>query len=421
MANLSHRVRLVVYSSGSGVVGKIGQFLGLTFLAFFFSNEEYGRLAVLQIVIMGVSTIVGSGLALAANKSAAAVLVGDPELPLRHIIAFVLVAYAPKLVLAALINCVFVPILFSVLSGEAPAISIQVLALASSCIVLIDVLAATMAGAGKYKNSSLVDGVRGLGSGIFALALGVPFGYVGAGFGLLVADLALALWLAGLLVRGRKDRRKYSILVPKLNAVVGSGILSSSFTQISNWLVVFGIQSGFGLSGVGLYSVANRFATLALIVPGYLSKNMLGEIGKHFEARETKARKSAISFYILTTLGFALLACLGAVAAVMLGFDGLVQKYPGLMTVLIILLVGTCFRALATSLGVVCVAQSQLKAWIWSDAAALVITGLGVLTVTVLEGPLPLLLLTVVVGNAASMLVRFGAVHRYQDQREASR
>lgn len=404
------RAELVLYSSGSGVAGKLVQFLGLTYLAVLFSPEQYARLAIAQVAFTGVAALLGSGLALAGNKSAASIRTFESSLPLINVIASVIRIYKLHLVVAAGLNVVLVPIVYTILAQEYPPGHVIVFGVLSSSVITMDLLVGCLAGAGNYKFSSMIDGVRGIGSGVFTVSIGIFASPSLAIYGLVVTDALLsAVTLVGIL-RTQKQTTLSSGGSESVTNLVGAAFVSSSLSQMTNWILVAVIQHSFGLNGVAIYSVANRFAALCLIIPGYLSKNVLGELARNIASGAVSERKSTVKFYLVSTTVFTFFSSVGALVAVKLVFTGLIDKYPDLMAVLAILLLGSSVRAVATALGVICVAQSQFKLWIYSDAAALIFFAIGAVMCDASGASLNWLLSIAAGGNLVALIARLGSL-----------
>ena len=313
-------LQIVAYSVGSGIAGKGAQFACLIYLAFVLPPSSYGLFAIIQMLVAGVSSIVSASVALATNKSAADLRAKYPAVNSRQILRAVYAHYRWHIGAAAVLNALLVPILFAVISQHEIDVVVVVVACSAVAITVIDALIDAMAGLGSFKKAGLFDGLRSLSSGVAIVALGVSFGYRGAAVGLVVADFLFALVLLGWLAFDRSHALSARLTTPKYHGVVVAGITSNSLAQIGNWVFLWVMQANFGLTGVGTYSVANRFATLVLLIPGFLGKNYLGEISRHEAKGEAVKSAHVVRSYLLAVAGLATAASLVSLVVVPLGF-----------------------------------------------------------------------------------------------------
>lgn len=409
---MRQRLQIVGYSAGAGIAGKVVQFFGLTYLAMLVTPADYGLFAILQIIIMGVSSIASSSFAFASNKSAAHLSHNSGNLDFTSVLTVIFRGKIRQFAVIVLLNTVLVPVLFTILaSGHFTPILI-LLGATSSVLVFTDMFVGALAGYGSYKKTGLIEGARAAFSGAMVLLLGVIYGYIGAAFGLFALDLAIVAFATSIVISHRRDENIDGLKTGEHRKIVVSGLTSNALAQIGNWLLVWLIQTGFGLAGVAVYAVANRFATLVLLAPAYLSKNMLGEMHRSNALGQSHESKRLIQFYvaIVTALGVGA----SAVAFVVLryGFTDLTARFNDLQVVLVVLLAATVLRAVATSLGIVCVARNLLRVWVWSDAVALLILTLTCVAAVLWQAALPWVLAGLAVSNFGCLLFRLLALNR---------
>jgi O-antigen/teichoic acid export membrane protein len=410
-STLRQRIQIVGYSAGAGIAGKVMQFFGLTYLALLVTPDSYGLFAILQIIIMGVSSIASSSFAFAANKSAAHLANMSVDLNFTSILTIIFRGKCPLFIFIIFINSVLVPILFTILAGGRFTPWLILLGAMSSVLVFTDMIVGSLAGFGSYKKTALIEGARGAFSGVMVVLLGSAFGYVGAVFGLFALDFVIVTIAAVVVIVHGRDKNIEGLRTGEHKAIVLSGLTSNSLAQVGNWLLVWLIQTSFGLSGVAVYAVANRFATLVLLAPAYLSKNMLGQMHRGNVLGNARESRRLIQFYVTTVTALGLSASVIAYAVLQFGFTDLTAKFNDLKIVLIVLLVATVLRAIATSLGIVCVARNLLRTWVLSDAIALLIFSLACVTfAVVLQLNLPWVLVGLALSNLTCLAFRLFAL-----------
>lgn len=400
------RLKIVGYSAGGGLAGKLVQFLALTYLALIISPAEYGLFAILHVLVMGVSSIASSSLAFASNKAAANMVTLDPALRFLSVISVIVTARSKQFALLLGLNVTLIPSLYFLLSGGRFSWVLPIFGAFTVAIVFTDMLVGAMAGFGSYKKTGLFEGVRAAVSGGIVLSLGAIFGYIGAGFGLFAIDLIIAIWVACAVFRHRHDPKRIELRTANEGRLVSAGITSNTFAQMGGWLLVWVIQANFGLAAVAVYAIANRFATLVLLAPAYLSKNMLGEMNRLRAPGNHKEFVRLTHFYVMTVGAMSLAASVLAWIALPALFSNLTTLYEGLTSTLLVLLVATVLRAVATCLGVICVAQEQLKTWVLSDLIGLISLVVACLGSVYLETNLAGLVAGVAVSNLTILMFR---------------
>lgn len=410
----SSRLRLVGVSASTGIAGKLVQFLALTLVALTLHQDDYGRLAIVQALVLGVSSIASSSFAFASNKAAAALAVQGTVHDLPGALVVVLRNRFLSFAIVALVNAVLIPVLYAVISGAwIPAELLPIGAL-SAAVVIVDAAVGAVAGFGRYKTSSAVDGLRAATAGAATILLALPFGLIGAAYGLVLVDVGCAVVVLAYVAVHRRASRLLHIRAEMHGRVTASGLASNSLAQLGNWLLLFIVQATGGLAGVGSYSIANRFASLVLLATGYINRNMLGDIARVVERGGHGGTRSALRFYLTVVFGIAVVASVVALVALPVVFPEVADSYPEAAPILAVLLVATIVRACATCLGIVCVAFSYLRVWISSDVSGFVALGGALIVTLVVDPTLPWIAASLVFSNFAVLAHRWIALSRKQ-------
>lgn len=404
------RLRLVGLSAGAGIAGKLVQFGALTFLALILSQDDYGRLAILQALILGISSIASSSFAFASNKAAATLLGLGSVSTLGDALAAVLRGRLWAIPIVVLANFALLPVLYRMIAGSWMPVHLLPLGALSAAVVITDTALGVVAGFGRYKIAGSADGSRAALAGATALALAAPFGVTGAAYGLVAVDAIAAASVIVYVLSRRSERLTRGVVVESHRNVTLSGLASNTLAQLGNWLLLFVVQSAGGLAGVGAYSIANRFASLVLLATGYLNRNMLGDLARVVAMSDPSALTRALRFYLLAVLGIASAASLGAFLSLPLVFHGVAEGYPDSVPLLGVLLAATIIRACATYLGIVCVAFHHLRSWILSDVAGFLVLVASLLFVLIDSSSLLGIGVSLIMSNAACLVYRVAAL-----------
>jgi len=422
-------------AAASGLAGKGVQFVALTTLALVVSPTEFGLFSLVQATVFGVASLSSSAFAVSAAASAARRRTATEgaggaarESPL---VAFAEAVRGRKrwLGVVALADGVVVSVGLSVVYGH-PELALAAFAvgLAAGGITVTETFVGVLAGSGRTVSTAVVDGSRGLVSGLLAVAGGLWAGVLGAAVGLVLLDAVVALWV--LAAVARRSRR------PGVEALRGSrpgssarptgdrgvtltGLAAASAGQIGPWVVLWGLQVVGGLEAVATFAVANRFAALVLLVPVYLGKNMVGRLV--IDPRSGRSPLRADRFVAI--VGAVCLACALVAGVVQWGAAGLLaDRYPGVVAAGVVLLAAAVVRSVATALSMVCAARGHLRVWLVSDlvaTAASVAVCLVAVSAPGVGDPQLWLMASVLVGAAVCAVVRAARlVRRPRSDRE---
>ncbi|SFV20187.1 lipopolysaccharide biosynthesis protein [Micrococcus terreus] len=366
--------RLILYSSGLGLAGKIINFGTLTALAVFLSPAEFGHFSVAQLIITGAASIVSSSFGMAANTGVAHVSVVTGKMSPFEAVAYAIHSLRKHIGYTLIGLVVLVSLLYFVIMGGEFSYWVPLLGFTAISLVITDIFIGAIAGLGAVRTAGSLDAARAMVAGAAALTLGIIFGPVGAAFGLVLFDAILAIVaLAVTLVTRKSSPQEDPAPNASQIATVYAGITTNGVAQIANWALLAVIQATMGLAAVGTYSVANRFATLVLLVPGFLAKNVLGELSRLREARNFPSLRRVASRYIAWILVCSAVAAVAASAIVHFAADSILPEYSGLTVLVLILSIGAAFRASATANGVVLVSLGARRDWIFSDLFATIV------------------------------------------------
>lgn len=400
------RLRMVAVSSGLGTGGKLLQFAALAFLATQLVPAEYGRFSILQILLFGMASIASSSFAFAANTRAADIVSANPGVMFSTVLRAV--ASDKRIVYAgiAVLGAMAFPVLYLVLSGGlTPTPLMAALGAACSAIVITDTFIGVVSGTGRVTTSACLDGVRGAGSAV-ALAVSVLFlPAVWTSVGLVVVEIVLAS-VALIMMSTRSAARAVSHVVvpPETAGVARAGVAANTAAQLGTWALVWAVQTIGGLEAVGAFALANRFATLVLLAPAFLSKNMLGALRRDRSTGE-KQKGNLLGFYVTVVSSGSVVAA-GIAVCIGASFPMFRGTYVDFLELLVVLAVAAVLRAVATSLGVICVSRDLLKTWVLSDVAALIVLLLAIAVSFLFSAGLVPLLFGLVASNATALVWR---------------
>jgi hypothetical protein len=402
---LAARTSRLLLVTAPSLGGRGGQFLALTLLALLVTPVQYGHFVVLQTLLVGTASVLGSTSAVAINAATARV-VGARNLPVLDLVPAMLRGRRRVFVVGATAAALIVPAGFALVTGTAPSTvelaALAALGLMSGALPVGDALVAVVAGSGRYLAASTLDAGRALVGAGAALGGVLLLGPVGGGLGLVVSDLVLVLVLAVTVATSRR---------PPVAVVSGpgrpregmlAGVVANVAGQTAAWVLLLGVQVVGGGAALGLWGVASRFASLVTLAPVYFGKTVVGQLGDDAPADR---RWTPRSFLVMLT-GVSVIAAALALAVLVIGFPGLVDRYAGLVPVTSLLLAGMVARAVLIGAGYVCVARRRWRTWVVADLVSLAVTVLGVVLVWAAAGGVVGMVLVFGVGNVAGVAVR---------------
>jgi hypothetical protein len=413
---LAARTSRLLLVTAPSLGGRGGQFLALTLLALLVTPVQYGHFVALQTLLVGTASVLGSTSAVAINAATARV-VGARNLPVLDLVPAMLRGRRRVFVVGATAAALIVPAGraplmspsaagFALVTGTAPSTvelaALAALGLMSGALPAGDALVAVVAGSGRYLAASTLDAGRALVGAGAALGGVLLLGPVGGGLGLVVSDLVLVLVLAVTVATSRR---------PPVAVVSGpgrpregmlAGVVANVAGQTAAWVLLLGVQVVGGGAALGLWGVASRFASLVTLAPVYFGKTVVGQLGDDAPADR---RWTPRSFLVMLT-GVSVIAAALALAVLVIGFPGLVDRYAGLVPVTSLLLAGMVARAVLIGAGYVCVARRRWRTWVVADLVSLAVTVLGVVLVWAAAGGVVGMVLVFGVGNVAGVAVR---------------
>lgn len=395
---------LIAYSSGLGVLGKLVQFLALAVVAFVLSPAEYGYFAIVQIALFGVASIASSSFGIAANLTAGATDVAEQTHLLRDAAALVARGRARTLLVAATAGAVVTPALISVSSARPVEPWMFAVGLMGTGVVVVEMFLGALAGYGRVRTVAIFDAVRGAGSGAAALAGAALGGVVGAAFGLLLIDVAIAIFVVSItILHAHTVVRPVAVLDRQ---TLSFGVAANTVAQVTQWLLVTTIQLILGPAAVGAFALANRFATLVLLPATFLTKNLLGELSRVRRAGGIPALRRTAAQAATSILGISIAGSGIATLVALTVFGSLTAGYEGFTVALGILLIASSLRAVATALGVACIAAGRRVAWLLSDVAALAVFAGAAFLTGAKEAGIGELLMWFAFSNGVTLAVR---------------
>jgi hypothetical protein len=361
----SEQRALLIWSIGGGALGRLGPFVAVGYLAAQLPNREFARLAAAVLTVQSLSGVFSSAVATAANRLSSArakirrgVLVDDAALPLA------------AAALVSVLGSLVAPAAYKALTSQVPGAPVLLAGTGVGAVVLTDSLIGVMAGRRQVRAVAMAEGSRGLLCMITMVLLATTRDPTAGALGIGAADLIVGIHLLRMLhSRSEVGWRWSELAVPAwVRRTVAAGVTANAFAQAGLWGTQLILARGFGLEAIAAYSLANRFASLSLILPGFLTKNMLGLMAHEATAGTRAFRRQLINYVTVVSL----LAGASGLVVIVIGallFDRIFGAYPSGFSMLIVLVLSSIPSAIGSALGVACVVKGYLLAWILSDAA----------------------------------------------------
>ncbi|WP_146232799.1 hypothetical protein [Curtobacterium sp. MCJR17_055] len=407
------QVFVLLASAAPGIAGRGVQFLALAWFATLVRPEQYGEFAVLQTLVVGAASVVGSTVGITANTAAAAHGVDGPGLcaavgAMVRLRAGVLVANACASFLVVLVG--FIALTHpSTPDGLVPALVAGAL---GGAVPVAEVLVGVLAGSGRPGAAAAVDALRGVGGAAAAVLIGSLVDGGAAAAGLVIPDLVIAIVV---LVCGIGRPQAPVRLDPSAREGAVSGIAANLLGQVAVWMVIAAVGAVGGAVAMGVYGVAMRFASVITVAPVYLGKVVV----RHFvEGTDAPGRWTPRSFVMVVGV----LCAIGSVVSLLfltLGFPELIDRYPGVVPVTVAVLVVTSVRAVLICVGQVCVARRAWRTWVLADLVACGATAASLAVTVALGGALSTVVLASGIGHVAGIAVRLAGL-RGRSARRAS-
>lgn len=403
-ATAARTVHLLAVTAPS-IGGRGGQFLMLTLLATFVTPAQYGHFVVLQSLVVGTASILGSTSAVTVNAATSRVP-GAQDIPVLVMVPVMLRGRLRVLTIGAICASVIVPAGVVLVTGVWPTatelVGLAALGLGSGALPVGDAVVAVVAGSGRYFGASVVDATRALVGATASFSGVVLFGPIGGGFGLILADLALLAVIAAAAVAAGRWGPPVDISVAPPREGMVAGIIANITGQASAWILLFGIQLVGGPGALGVYGLANRFASVVTLAPVYFGKTVIGQLREDAPADRRWSSKG----FLIMLAGVSVVAAVLAFTVLVLGFPNLIHAYTGLLPVTVTMLAATVLRALLIGIGYICVARRRWRTWVVADLVSLIVTAAGVGIVWGTGGGLIGMVLVFAFGNAAGVTVR---------------
>ncbi|MDP9737181.1 MULTISPECIES: hypothetical protein [unclassified Curtobacterium] len=398
------RVFVLLAAAAPGIAGRGVQFLALAWFATLVRPEQYGAFAVLQTLVVGAASVVGSTVGITANTAAAERGVRGPRLfavvgAMVRLRAGVLIVNACASFLVVLVG--FVVLTRPATPGElVPAVVAGAL---GGAVPVAEVLVGVLAGSGRPGVAAALDALRGVGGAATAVLVGVLSDGGAAAAGLVVPDVVIAVVV---LVGATRRPRTPVGLHPRAREGAAVGIAANVLGQVAVWVVIAAVGSVGGPVAMGVYGVAMRFASVITVAPVYLGKVVV----RHFvEGTDAPGRWTPRSFVVVVGV----LCAVGSVVSLLvlaLGFPELVDRYPGVVPVTVAVLLVTSVRAVLICVGQVCVARRAWRTWFFADLVACGVTTASVAVSVALGAGLSTVVLVSGLGHVAGIAVRLAGL-----------
>jgi hypothetical protein len=410
MALTVRRIFLLIARAAPSVGGRAVQFVALTLLAAVLAPARYGEFAVLQALIVGVASIVSSTTAAAINCATARDVVHHRSGVLAVVIG-TLRGRRKLFLVNAVVSACLVPIGFVVISGTSPSttqiVVVVLIGAAGGALPMGEVLVAVLAGQRRYRASTSVDAVRSVLQAASIVAGGFFLGAIGAAAGLVVLDvLFVCVLLLAAVIRPR-PLPDFTVSDRASNGL-GAGIGANVIGLSAGWIVMFGVQTVAGASGLGAYAVGARFASLLSLVPTYLGKTVIGQFAAPHPTEHNWTPRGFVSVVaVLSVVGSGV-----AYAVYRFAFPQLRESYEMLDSIVAVSLAAMVFRSLVITGGQICIARRQWNLMLWTDVVILLVTVMGIVSTLAIGAPVQVVIGVAAVSAAVGAAMRLGGLHR---------
>lgn len=360
--------RLYLPSLIAGAVGKLGPFAALIILAWTMNPQDFGVLAAAILVSQSLAGLfAASTLPTVARRAARLHEFGEEERA----------ATSARLPLMVSLSCSIIGVIIaapfvSLVTGNPLDWRFAAMGALTGAPVLLDGLLNIHAGHGRTRVITRTESFRGILTFVLTLAAGNVWGAWAAVAGMLVAESAVAATVlfeltrttAGLSTSTRSLSFGESEMHLTLLAFVGNLMV-----QLGMWSLQLSLARQHGLIVLAAYGVASRFATAALLLPTFLTRNLLGHMSRAAERPDRKQYAREMQRYLSISATLALFAGVVAVLFSISLFSSLFARYPLSVTFLFVLLLSSIPAALNSALGVVLISLGSWRSWVTTDVA----------------------------------------------------
>lgn len=377
--------RLYVPSLFGGLIGKLGPFAAMFVLAWFLSAREFGLLAAAMLVSQSVSGLFVASILPTVNRSAAgrsAAQSGE---------SFAEVMRGPRRVAlaASLLGLVLAAPAVALLSGAPLDWRFALMGVCTGGPVLLETALSVHAGHGRTVEAASGEIMSGVVGAVLTLVGGLVWGAWGAATGAMVASCLVAAYLLARMPKvqsTQRDSLRSSVHHRRRedSRVTQLSVFGNLVVQVGLWSVQLVLSRSHGLEALGAFGLANRFAMAALLLPTFLTRNLVGLLSRRVHAGEWSEFRTDLVRYTVIATGLSVTAGAVAFGASRLLFPSVFDKYVGSSSFLLILLLASLPAALNTAFGVALIAQGSWRDWVVTDAlfaAATVAWALGCLAV----------------------------------------
>lgn len=363
-----------------GLVGKLTPFVAVFSLAWQLSPAEFGVLSAGFLVCQSLSGLFVSAVLPTVNRQVAGFRALGVPIPVRSVLGnplrlaavtsgLGLIAAPPAVALIAGIGADWRYCIAGVLSGGA---------------VLLEAALCVYAGMGQVRRGAFAEAVSGLIGGLLVFVGGSLAGPIGAVVGSTLGPTMVAICLtarffsqspAGIShvatseVRGSRDFGRVAVM----------SVIGNASVQVGLWSLQLSLARGHGLAVLGAFGLANRFATAALLLPTFLTRNLTGRLSSHAHTGKWHHFASDLKRYLAAAIGLSVLAGGVALVASVTIFDDIFSEFSYSVAFLFVLVLSSLPGAVNTALGVALVASGRWRAWAFTDVVFALISTLWVM------------------------------------------
>lgn len=358
----------------AGVIGKLGPFTALIVLASSLTPREFGVLSAAVLVSQSLSGLFSASILPTVARRAGRLRSMGVEERLSSAVRLPLTVALSS----SALGVVTAAPAMAVLTGQGLQWRYAVMGALCGAPVLLEALMSILAGRGRTAAVTGIEGLRGATTFALTLGAGMVWGPFGAATAMLAAEAVVG---AGLLLvmtlRGHPGAvTDADSILPDDGAarLTSFAFLGNLMVQVGMWSLQLTLSRSHGLVALAAYGVANRFAMAALLLPTFLTRNLLGHLSKAAEDADWTRYRADLRRYLLVAT---LLSSGATVVAIVLSqtlFQGLFEKYPSSTAFLAIITASSLPAAVSTALGVILISLGSMRVWVLSDVVFAVVS-----------------------------------------------
>lgn len=357
--------RIAAHSLIGGFTGRVGLFAALTLYAAIAPPSEFILFSALYLVYQSAIGITSGPV----STSTAALTASRSGLPWSDLVRRSLGAAAAF----GLIVACLAPLAVSWLLHEPVDCRDSFLGAIAALATMTEVLLGAIAGLGGTALGMRVEATRGTITAVFVAALGyltTPH-FTMTAFAIAELIVIMIAWRATKRLLANTPAAARVETPPDTSRVVQVGILTNIVIQVGMISQQALMSHFWGEAIIAAFSVANRFASIVILLPTLLTRNSVGVLTRATQKTQNDFQIAFKRYIYQVTLLTGAAAIVGPLAAYAV-FSDLMEKYPHSMMLTIVLAFAGIPSAIGAALGTLCLVRHYFLIWLLSDITFLI-------------------------------------------------